>query len=179
VALSAEHGFALWGCLSEIYTHYSKTGSDDLDRAIEALQERIAFVEMTGTRLFRSFYDALLARTCLLAGRLTEATAALEHGLAHADEYDERIYEPALRQLKGEIAAELGDLRNARAHFDQALQLAESQGSTLLELQAATAAMRRFPEAEELRQRAEHLYRALRARGETCAYLDEVDGICG
>jgi tetratricopeptide (TPR) repeat protein len=70
-----------------------------------------------------------LAAAQLAFGR-GDAAAALERSKRCADATDVPALQPICAQLRGEVLAEQGDIKNAREAYDQALELAEKIAST-------------------------------------------------
>jgi len=71
-----------------------------------------------------------LAEAHLLAGRLEEAHALAERGLAHTRDHQERGYQAYALRLLGDIAAqrEPSESASAEAYYQQALALADELG---------------------------------------------------
>jgi adenylate cyclase len=87
---------------------------------------------------------SLCADAFLRAGRLDEAAGAVDAGLAHCRDTGERLFEPELWRLRGEILAR-GGVRGRRREtgradaetcFDKARALARARGAGMLERRA-------------------------------------------
>ena len=94
-----------------------------------------------GHSLHLSFY----AEACLRTERLDEGLAAVDAGLAHCRNTGERLFEPELRRLRGEVLARRGRVRgqvraagsgDAEACFDTARALDRAHGTSMLERRA-------------------------------------------
>lgn len=85
-------------------------------------------------------YGALLAEALLDCGELTAAAEAIDHALATAEKTGEKYYLAELHRLRGRCllhAARPTLSRDAVLAMEQAMSIAESQGSRLLLLRAA------------------------------------------
>jgi len=75
------------------------------------------------------------------AGRYTEAVVAAEMGLAVCDNTMRRLWHPELLRVKGEAFLKLEDHTEEEAEslFRHAIEIAQGQQATSLELRAATS----------------------------------------
>lgn len=140
--ISEHHGFAHWLCIASIYAVFSNRDERGAEHAIDVINHNLAIHEFSGARLFLSFLLGCLAKSYLLAGRHNEASATLQTALDHVDSFQERIYEPGLYQLRGELHVAMGLTDKARQSFNHAIELARAQGAKLLELQALIALLK-------------------------------------
>ena len=93
----------------------------------------------TGMNYHQTYFGGLLAETCLRAGEVDEASAALAAALETAAGTGERWFEAELHRMTGEChLARAGDGAAAEACFQRAIETARSQKARSWELRAAT-----------------------------------------
>ena len=95
--------------------------------------------QASGARLLDSQYAMFLGDGLFRLGRLAEALATIETGLADADATETRFVEPELHRLKGEILLAMTPADRAAPEdcFRRSLAVAGRQGSRAAELRAA------------------------------------------
>jgi predicted ATPase len=81
----------------------------------------------------------LVAEAQVQAGQLGDALTALNRAAATAAATAECYYQAELHRLRGGVLARTGDVAEAVAWFQQALDTARSQQAKSLELRAATS----------------------------------------
>src|SRR5262249_28141028 len=111
----------------------------EVREALPIYREILAAEDSMGALAFRPFDLALVAESCLAAGSLDEALAALAAGFAEVERSDNRGFEPELHRVRGECARAEGDEKAAERSFRTALHLARSQHARAFELRAAIA----------------------------------------
>ncbi len=102
-------------------------------------------------------YLGLFADAYLALGQLQSADREIAEALRLAAETGERVWEPELLRLRGEIRRRQGDAGEAEAQMRAALDLAIEQGAKSLELRAATSLARLWAEKGQRQQAAELL----------------------
>ena len=137
--LSEEHGFELWLCLGIVYSHISRKADEQSQDQIDLINENTSLYQLSGARLFGPFLQGGVARTYLAKGLHSEANEALQQGFQQAERFNERMYEPALHRIQGELQVSMGRIGNARECFSKAIELARQMGAALFELQALIA----------------------------------------
>jgi DNA-binding winged helix-turn-helix (wHTH) protein/predicted ATPase len=160
VALSAEHGFALWHAMASVLRGWALVQRGRASEGTTDIHHGLAAMQATGMRFFSGLAYAFLAEGYLRAGALPEGVAAADAGLMVAQATLNRPYEPELWRLKGELVrsklqgptptAHAGRKRPARAEaeacFQRALELARATQAKSLELRAATSLARAWHE---------------------------------
>ena len=147
LTLAKEKSFAYWVMWGTFLASWARSrGDSDVDRlaAVAELEEALAGVDRTGMRLFRSYWEALLADAYLRTGRVTEATAAVERGVASADATGERFWLAELLRLRATaLVAGSADAHDAAVlALREAIAVAERQGASSLALRAAVELLR-------------------------------------
>ena len=107
----------------------------DVESALDALHR-------SGTAPSRPSLLVALAQGLGRAGRLGESLHIVEEALELSDRSEERMYQPELLRIKGELLllrSERGAAAAAENHFRQALDWARQQGALSWELRAATS----------------------------------------
>ncbi|MGI8552176.1 MAG: hypothetical protein ACR2PL_15545 [Dehalococcoidia bacterium] len=138
LALSEEHGFALWrgNSIASLGVALIELGA--LEEGIERLTEGIAQLHAIGMELNDPYYLSLLARAHHLAGRCEPGMAVLARAIEISNQTDERYYRAELPRLRGELLLSISPANAAQAEseFRLALEIAREQRAKLLALRA-------------------------------------------
>lgn len=138
VALSIEHQFPLFLGLATIVRGAALSEDGRREEGIAELRKGLDLYLATGQRVSHRLYLSWLAQACAAAGADADAAAVVEEGLGMRTE--ERLFEPALHQLRAELLARQGaPSARVEASFREAIALARSQAARSLELRAATS----------------------------------------
>jgi adenylate cyclase len=146
LALADEYGFPRWRGRGLIVHGCVLVEEGDAARGLAEIREGLDRLSRSGLRLGHSLHLSLYADACLRAGRLDEGLTAVAAGLAHCQETSERIFEPELWRLRGEILARRGrsggqsraaKAADAQACFEKARALARAHGAPMLERRVA------------------------------------------
>jgi predicted ATPase/DNA-binding winged helix-turn-helix (wHTH) protein len=142
---SARHGLTTWQVIGLSYEGEllircgdTATGLSRLRTAVEAVNER-------RLRLRLPALLGVLAEGCVLAGRVSEAAAAIEQALAESERTGVRWCQPELLRITGQVAQLDRDgsgRTRAEKAFCQALELSRHQGSLAWQLRAALSLAR-------------------------------------
>jgi adenylate cyclase len=131
----------LWAAVSGgwVLFHASDRGRG-LEEMAAALDEQRAH----RSTLLRPFFLQVYAEALIASERFDAAEAALDEADTVTSETSQRMYEPELHRLRGDLAAGRGpaDAAAARTHYDEAIAVARRQGARALELRAATGLAR-------------------------------------
>jgi tetratricopeptide (TPR) repeat protein len=84
----------------------------------------------------------MFSETLWRGGRIAEAVAAAEEGLAVSARNEERYYDAELWRLKGELLALQGQAAEAESCFHKAIKISCQQAAKSFELRAATSLAR-------------------------------------
>jgi hypothetical protein len=144
LALSDEYGFPRWRGRGLLIRGRVLLEEGDAVRGLAAMREGLEGLGRSGLRLGHSMHLSLCADAFLRAGRLDEAASAVDAGLAHCRDAGERLFEPELWRLRGEILARGGVRRRRREPgradaencFERARALARARGAGMLERRA-------------------------------------------
>lgn len=142
-ALAQRHGFEYWDLVGfhqqATVGAVSALAARDSDPAllaphIETMTNVVQGLRAADARLLITFYDSILARLLIAAGRSEEARGRLDTALASADETGVNFYHSELLRLRAQTtddaAARAADLRAA-------LETARAQEGLIFELRAA------------------------------------------
>jgi adenylate cyclase len=143
--VAVERGFSLWVAFGTVHRMNLRHKDQRTDSALDELQESVAALsEQHGLYTNRPYFTTLLARAYLRAGRADRGLEALDHAQRTVDERDERWWEAEIRRLRGELLLSRSDASadDARACFEQALDIARDQNARSLELRAAMSLAR-------------------------------------
>lgn len=94
--------------------------------------------EAAGARLSLTYMLVQLAQLDLRIGDIEEAEEHLEQARTLMREGSERYWEPEITRLSGRLQEHRGQTDDARATFEQALELAQDHGDLAFQLRAAT-----------------------------------------
>jgi len=158
LALAREHGFPLWTALSGASWGWAETHASEEGTGITALRQALDGLQGIGDRLFRPYYQALLADALWRLGRPQEALAELDQAKEWAYGTEARYWDAELHRLRGEILATLDGAAppQAEGYLRTAIDIAQGQNAKSLELRAATGLARLWAEQGE-RHRAHDL----------------------
>jgi tetratricopeptide (TPR) repeat protein len=109
------------GWLGHTYASSGRIGD-----GVSLLQRAVTAYESAGIGYFHSLSVVRLGEAYLLAGRIEDARASVDHGLRLARERGERGHEAWALRLLGEIASHQDhpDVATAEAHYGAAMALA-------------------------------------------------------
>ena len=102
MAISREHGLAMYQAMATIIRGWSLIEQQRYDEAIEQMREGLEALQATGTEFVRPHFLALLADALGKAGQHDEGLNVLEDALSLMRN-GERYYEAELYRLKGEL----------------------------------------------------------------------------
>lgn len=144
IRIANEHGFAFWVAVSTMVRGAALVLDGECERGVADIRHAMIYTRASGTRLLDTHYAMFLADGLFRSGQLSEALAAAETGLAHADETAVRFVDPELHRLRGEIllAGSPGDRDGARESLLRSWDVAEQQGARAAQLRAACSLYR-------------------------------------
>ena len=138
IALSREHGFALFVGLATIVRGAALSEDGRHDEAVAELRKGLDVYRTTGQRVSHRLYLCWLAQAYAAAGAVEEAAATVDEAFAMPT--DERLFEPELHRLRAELLArQNAEPTRVEASFREAIELAHRQAARSLELRAATS----------------------------------------
>jgi predicted ATPase len=121
----------------------------DVDEGVEELSRCIAAHAALQSRLYVSYFHALLADTLRIRGDVDAALTVVDQGLAMAVETSQAFDEIELHRLRGELLIVRGAAHHDEAahHLRRAIDLARGQDARSYELRASIALARFIREA--------------------------------
>ena len=102
-SLSTEYGLAFWCAYGTIMQGWASAQQGQGEAGITLIHKGLAALRETGGELGRTYFLALLAETCSIAGHVTEGLGALTEALATMEKSAEHFYAAELHRLKGEL----------------------------------------------------------------------------
>jgi predicted ATPase len=141
--LAAEHGFAAISAWASCIISWAMVVNGEHAPGISGIRAGLNAAQVTGTKLWQSYFFGVLADACLLAGRIDEGLAAVHTGLEAARTTNERFYEAELLRLEGELERSNGtEPYRCAALLERAAEISRHQAAHLLELRALTSLVR-------------------------------------
>jgi class 3 adenylate cyclase/tetratricopeptide (TPR) repeat protein len=142
LALSTEHGFALFLGMGSAFRGFSLTVLGQAREALTLVTQGLAAVRATGTVVNTPLILMGLADAYGHLGRPAEGLNCLTEAAQTIETAEERVGEVELHRLRGDLLNAIGDRAAAEQAFHQALAVAKRQSAKLLELRAATSLAR-------------------------------------
>jgi adenylate cyclase len=144
IALATEHASSQWLAAGTIMEAAARAEPGAGDAAIAQIRSGLAAYRSTGAHLFVPYFLSLLARTCLEAGQPGDGLRVIGEALERSRATGERVWEPELLRLEGELrlAASPHDGAAALACFRHAIEIARRQSARSWELRAALSLAR-------------------------------------
>jgi predicted ATPase len=135
LSLAVEHQFAFWQAGATVLLGWvaAATGSPD---GIDLLREGLEAWVRTGSETYRAYYLGLLADASFRCGRDGDALEALDAAESAARANGERLFEPEIHRLRGELLRTHSP-EEAEAAFRKAVESARAQQARGLGLRAA------------------------------------------
>jgi predicted ATPase len=146
VALSTEHGFALWQAAGVVFDGWTLAEGGRATEGIARIEDGLDAYRATGAGLFVPYFLALLGTTHGAAGQVVEGQRLLAEALDAGRASGERWFEAEVYRLKGELSLAGSDRATAEACFLSAIGFAREQSAKLWELRAATSLARLWRE---------------------------------
>jgi class 3 adenylate cyclase/predicted ATPase len=147
VALSAEHGFALWQAAGVAFDGWALAERGRAAEGIARIESGLDSYRATGAGLFVPYFLGILGTAHGAAGRVAEGQRLLADALDAVRASGECWFGPELHRLNGELLSLAGrDRGTAEACFLSAMAVAREQAAKLWELRAATSLARLWAE---------------------------------
>jgi predicted ATPase len=103
IAVSSEHGLALYEAMAMIMRGWSLTEQGWEEEGVEEMRKGLAAYQATGARVARSHFLGLLGEASGRNGQAEEGLSLLDEALELADRNGERCYQAELYRIKGEL----------------------------------------------------------------------------
>lgn len=144
LALSDEHGFALWRANGNIMQGWALTECGQAEAGLAQMEAGLAAHVATGAELALPFWSCMLAEAHRHGGHIAKGLAVLAEILATVERTGERQMVAESHRLKGELLLLQGtpDESQAAVCFQTALDIARHQQAKSLELRAAMSLAR-------------------------------------
>jgi tetratricopeptide (TPR) repeat protein len=137
--LSEEFRLPLWQAFARSIVCWAHAELDPASADV-ALESLLAH-RWEALGVWTTLYALTFATLCARAGRQERALAAIASGLVSAEQTDERLVEPELHRLRGELV-KASSAKAAEDSFETASGIARKQGSIAFELRAAISLYR-------------------------------------
>jgi tetratricopeptide (TPR) repeat protein len=128
----AEGGVPMFRAWVKVFDGYWRARRGEVTGLAE-LRQGMDEWAVTGSRSGYAYQRLLLIEAYLIAGEIAAAQQAADEALAFIEQSGNRALEAELHRLRGEIAAARGDLAEAGACFQRALEVARAQGAVTWE----------------------------------------------
>jgi predicted ATPase len=136
IGLAAAQGFPNWLAQGLVYLGWTIAAQGDVEQGIAKIREGLGIWRMTGAVLATPIFLYLLADAHARAGQMEEARSLVEEALSLIDQTEERVWEPEIHRLRGELYLQESPAV-AEAHFKRALSQAREQKARSDELRSA------------------------------------------
>jgi predicted ATPase len=137
LAIAIEHRFAFWQAGATVLLGWAAAADGD-PGGTTILQQGIDSWRATGSRTYWTYSLFLLADARKRSARTDEALASLDEAVRALNETGERLCEPEIHRIRGELLR-VKPGGDAEVALRAALESAERQGARILQLRAATA----------------------------------------
>jgi predicted ATPase len=142
IAVTAEHGFPLWGALGTCYRGWVKVKNGDVAKGISLMRSGSSAYRATGGESWTPYLFALLAVACEIAGQIEECLTLLDDALEFVERMGEHWFAEELNRHKGQVLLRQGHTEAAEELYRKALSIAAAQKAKLWELRAAASLAR-------------------------------------
>lgn len=135
--LSSRYSFALFAAIANLYRGWALAATIGDPEALGLIDGTLPVMRFVKLDSFLPWYLGLSADARLRLGRLDEALAAAEEGLALVETAGDSFYEAELHRLRSEIRATQGaPIAEVAAGLQRAIDVAQRQGARWWELRA-------------------------------------------
>ncbi|HMJ78772.1 MAG TPA: BTAD domain-containing putative transcriptional regulator [Iamia sp.] len=129
LAVARQGGFVMFMPYFMANQGWALAAGGDLDEGRALIEAGRSGVKASGARMLLHVFPAFLADRYLAAGRLEDAVATAEEGLAEVEATGEHWYEAELHRLRGEALWRSGDATEGEAAVRTAIAVASGQGA--------------------------------------------------
>lgn len=150
IAISTEHGFALFLAEAIIYRGWALVNQGNVDEGIAQIRQGMDTLQKIGVVLVLTNGLAVLAESLAKVGQIDEGLETLNEALDLVNSHEERWWESELYRLKGELLAMQGKPdAQIEANFQQAITIARRQSAKSLELRATVSLARLYQQQDK------------------------------
>ena len=135
IAISQEQGFDFWLVHGTILRGWALVEQGKIEAGITELQQGIVAHSDSGGQVSHTYFLGLLASAYFKAGEKDLAFNTINKALSSVQKTEERFWVAELYRLRGEFYLQLNqDPESAKADFETALKIAQTQEAKALEL---------------------------------------------
>ena len=138
IALATEHGFEYYLGIATVVSGWSSIASGQASDGLALVQKGLAAARETGAVFTIASCLHMLAQGHGAVGRPEEGLKHLASAIELVEKNDERVWEPELDTMRGELMAMMGDRAAAEEAFHRSLTVSRRVCAKLLELRAST-----------------------------------------
>jgi class 3 adenylate cyclase/tetratricopeptide (TPR) repeat protein len=142
LALSTEHGLALYVGRATAFHGSSLTARGQAQEGLTLLTQGLAATRATGCVLWTPVVLMWLAEAYSVLGQPLPGLNCLAEATQIIETTEERVHEAELHRLRGDLLNATGDPSSAERNYHQALGVAKRQSAKLLELRASISLAR-------------------------------------
>jgi class 3 adenylate cyclase/predicted ATPase len=144
MSLAKDQGFPFWLAVGALMRGWALAHQGQAKEGIEQLHQGLRANRATGAEISRPYFLGLLAEAHSVIGQPAAGLTVLTEALALVDTTGERVWEPELYRLKGELLLQQHAANQAEAEtcFHHALEIARNQQGKSFELRTATSLAR-------------------------------------
>ena len=138
IRLSSEQGFTHWLTTGRILQGWAMAQKGEKVEAIDMMREGLSAWQAMGAEVSGPHCISLLAEVYGRVGQPDKGFDVLSQAFEMAEKNGERLYEPELYRLKGELLLQTKEenISKAESCFHQAIDIASQQSAKSLELRA-------------------------------------------
>ena len=157
ISLATAQGFPHWRAQGSVLRGWALAQQGQAKEGIEQMHQGLTAYQATGAETLRPYCLALLAEAHGIMRQPEAGLTVFTEALTLVDTTGERVWEPELYRLKGELLLQQSSDNQAEAEtcFHHALDIARNQQAKSWELRAATSLARLWQQQgkrEEVRQ---------------------------
>ncbi len=135
IAISQEQGFEFWLVHGKILKAWALVEQGKIETGITELEQGIVAHSDSGGQVSHTYFLGLLASSYFKAGEKDLAFNTINKALSSVQKTEERFWVAELYRLRGEFYLQLNqDQASAKADFETALKIAQTQEAKALEL---------------------------------------------
>jgi predicted ATPase len=138
IALATEHGFEYYVGIATVVIGWSSIASGQASDGLALVQKGLAAARETGAVFTIANCLHMLAQVHGALGQPEEVLKHLASATELVEKNDERVWEPELDTLRGELMGMMGDRAAAEEAFQRSLIVSRQVCAKLLELRSAT-----------------------------------------
>jgi len=137
--LVSKHGSAVGVANARMLHGWALVSQQQADKGLEELRIGLEAWRATGSKLFGPYRLGRAADAYREAGRIDEALRLIVEATEVMEQRGDRMFEPELCRLHGELLVSVGDQDGAEGCFRRAIAVARNQSSRLFELRSASS----------------------------------------